>query len=83
MKITDLTNLFVANYNDGSTNFNVLVVALDEVEAHEIAVVYFQESRITDSVITLFENLTIHPFEKVDTKFDCDYAITYCDAEVE
>lgn len=66
MKINELNNLWVAEASD----FKVLVVALDEEEAYDIAREYYFDADI-DS-----DDLEVVQFTKVRTQFDCDYAIT-------
>lgn len=72
MKINDLTNLWVG-YNEAE-NFRVLICALDTKEAQEIANIYRLESGMEGSFM-------ISEFTDVTTSFDCDYVLTYSDAE--
>lgn len=68
MKATDMTNLFVGINN--TANFKVLICALDKEEAAAIA----EEYRTDSNMEGTFE---ISEFDSMDTKFDCDYVLTY------
>lgn len=67
MKINDLTNLWVG-YSKVD-DFRVLICALDEIEAQEIA----NEYRCDTHLEGTFE---ITEFDNLETHFDCDYVLT-------
>ena len=66
MKVTELTNLWVG-YNK-TENFRVLICALDQEEAQEIADGYCLDGHFEGK----FE---VTEFDDLDTHFDCDYVI--------
>lgn len=72
MRVTELTNLWVAK--NISENFTVLIAALDKKEAMDIAREYFNEADIWYSSEDCIE---ISEFTDLETKFDCDYVLTY------
>ena len=67
MTVNELTNLWVG-YN-AEENFKILICALDEQEAYEIAESY----RVDSHMESKFE---IKEFLDVEEKFDCDYVVT-------
>ena len=67
MKITDLNHLWVG-YNE-KEDFRVLICALDEQDAQEIANNYCLDSHMNGK----FE---ISEFSDINTNFDCDYVLT-------
>ena len=67
MKITDLNHLWVG-YNE-IEDFRVLICALDEQDAQEIANNYCLDSHMNGK----FE---ISEFSDINTNFDCDYVLT-------
>lgn len=67
MKITDLNHLWVG-YNE-KEDFRVLICALDEQDAQEIANDYCLDSHMNGK----FE---ISEFSDTNTNFDCDYVLT-------
>lgn len=69
MKITQLTNLYVGHNKE--ENFTVLICALDEEEAADIARQYKVDSLMKG-------NFEITEFTHTDITFDCDYVLTYC-----
>lgn len=71
MNITDLTNLWVVK--NISENFSILVVALDEEEAKEIAIEYFNDA---DIYFSTSDRIEVKEFTNINEKFDCDYVIT-------
>lgn len=75
MKITDLNGLYVA-YNT-EEDFRILVVAQDEAEAMDVARSYFSDS----NMYSLPDGIEISEFDDVETKFDCDYVVTFADGE--
>jgi len=66
MKIEDMTNLFIG-YNDAE-NFRVLICALDEIEASEIATQYCFASRMEGTFIIKEFDPTVN--------IDCDYILS-------
>lgn len=66
MKVNEMTNLWVG-YNR-TENFKVLIVALDEQEAQEIADGYRLDAHLDGE----FE---IYEFTDVNEHFDCDYVL--------
>lgn len=71
MKITELTNLFIGHMED--EDFTVLICALDEQEAMDIAREYANDSGFNSDP----DNITIEDFADTKTHFDCDYVLTY------
>ena len=65
MKIHEMTNLY-AGYNE-EEDFRILICALDEHEAHQLAREYGFESNLKGS-------WDIQDLD-TDTHFDCDYVI--------
>lgn len=70
MKITELSNLFVA-YNE-KENFRMLICALDNLEAMEIARGYAADTDMSTNP----NDWNISEFTDVNTNFDCDYAVS-------
>jgi hypothetical protein len=68
MTVSEMTNLWVG-YNK-EENFKILICALDEQEAYEIAESY----RIDSHMEGKFE---IKEFVNEHEHFDCDYVLTY------
>ena len=66
MKAHEMQNLWVG-YNK-TEDFKILICALDEQEAYEIA-----ESYRTDS--NMEGKFEIREFTDVEEKFDCDYVV--------
>lgn len=66
MKTHEMTNLY-ACYNE-EEDFRILVCALDELEANQLAREYGFDSNLKGS-------WDIEDFDK-DTHFDCDYVIS-------
>ena len=68
MKVNELSGLYVVE--NKKENFKILVAALDEQEAMEIARDYFMESHMEH------ENLTVHKLKDDDTNIYCYYIDT-------
>ena len=68
MKINELSGLYVVE--NKTENFTILVTALDEQEAIEIARDYFNDSHIN------YSDLETYVFKNIFTNFDCDYVVT-------
>ena len=75
MKITDIAGLYVA-YNT-KEDFRILVVAQDKEQAMNVARSYFSDS----SMYSMPDGIEINEFNDIETKFDCDYVVTYADGE--
>ena len=75
MKVTDLAGLYVA-YNT-KEDFRILVVAQDQQEAMQVARNYFSDSGMN----SMPNDIEISEFDDVDTKFDCDYVVTFADGD--
>lgn len=68
MQINELSGLYVVE--NTIENFKILVVALDEQEAIQIAREYFNDSHMN------YSNLKVYVFRDINTNFDCDYVLT-------
>lgn len=68
MRINELSGLYVVE--NKTENFTILVTALDEQEAIEIARDYFNESHMD------YSDLDTYVFKNIFTNFDCDYVVT-------
>lgn len=72
MKINELSGLYVVE--NKTENFTILVVALDEQEAIEIAREYFNDSHMDYSNLEVYAFK--YAFKNIFTNFDCDYVVT-------
>lgn len=68
MRINELSGLYVVE--NKTENFTILVTALNEQEAIEIARDYFNESHMD------YSDLDTYVFKNIFTNFDCDYVVT-------
>lgn len=68
MRINELSGLYVVE--NKTENFTILVTALDEQKAIEIARDYFNESHMD------YSDLDTYVFKNIFTNFDCDYVVT-------
>ena len=72
MKVNELSNLWIGYNRD--ENFRILIYALDEEEAQEVANGYCSDAQMNGVFeVTEFENVNV----LVD--FDCDYVIAKSD----
>ena len=69
MKIHELEGLWVAK--NTKENFEILIVAVDEIAAMNLAREYFDGSDMDSSP----KNIEISAFDDVGIEFDCDYVI--------
>jgi hypothetical protein len=69
MKINEIEGLWCAT--NIKEDFTILVVALEEIEAKEIAIGYFDDSNMSVQP----DEIKITKFTDLDTQFDCDYVV--------